>query len=238
MIDGSPDHGSPRPISRDAAGSFVVHARSSSTPLRARALPHSVVIIESDAEQRESLAEMIRQEGFAVWTYESPDAFFAHPCTLAPGCFLLNIQLPGLTGLELQNALATDWPAMPVIFVAAQTDASTVVRAMKAGAVDFLATPFKCDDLLGAVRSAIERSKTLVHLEARNSLLRNRYGLLTRRERDVLSLVVTGFLNRQVGEKLGISEITVKAHRGQIMRKMEAQSLAHLVRMVETIGIW
>jgi FixJ family two-component response regulator len=150
---------------------------------------------------------------------------------------VLDIQLPGLTGLELQKSLVVDRPATPIIFITGQDDTRTVVSAMKAGAIEFLAKPFDDDVLLDAVRAAIVHSETLVAREARKSLLKARHASLTRREREVLPLIVEGFLNREIGEHLGISEITVKAHRGQIMRKMEAESLAELLRMAQVVGV-
>ncbi|WP_233839086.1 response regulator transcription factor [Paraburkholderia sp. ZP32-5] len=204
---------------------------------RAVGAPATVFVVDDDVSIRESVEALIRHEGFDVRSFVSANAFLGYPPTHGPGCLILDIQLPGLTGLELQQSLVIDRPAMPIIFITGQDDTRTVVTAMKAGAVEFLAKPFDDDMLLGAVRAAIARSETLVIRETHKSILKTRYGRLTRRERDVFPLIAEGFLNREIGEQLGISEITVKAHRGQLMRKMEAESFAELLRMAEAVGV-
>lgn len=204
---------------------------------RPASLPPTVFVVDDDIAIRESVEALLRHEGLNVRSFASADAFLSHSHTRGPGCLVLDIQLPGLTGLELQKSLVVDRPATPIIFITGQDDTRTVVSAMKAGAIEFLAKPFDDDVLLDAVRAAIVHSETLVAHEARKSLLKARHASLTRREREVLPLIVEGFLNREIGEHLGISEITVKAHRGQIMRKMEAESLAELLRMAQVVGV-
>ena len=157
--------------------------------------------------------------------------FLARPHTLAPSCLVLDVSLPDLNGLELQGRIAAGRLDMPIIFISGHGDVPITVQAMKAGAVDFLTKPFSHDVLLTTIRAAIERSETWLEHEAEKQLLRDRYVSLSRREQEVMVLVVSGLMNKQVGGKLGISEITVKAHRGQVMRKMKARSLADLVKM-------
>ena len=191
-----------------------------------------IFIVDDDISVRESVESLLRHEGFAVESFVSANSFLEHPMAQGPSCLLLDITLPGLTGLELQKSLAVDRQAMPIIFLTGREDAPTIVQAMKAGAVEFLTKPFRDDALLDAIRDAIERSEVLVRRERRKAASRERYGDLTRREREVLYLITQGLLNREIGDELGISEITVKAHRGQVMRKMEAESLAELIHMV------
>lgn len=191
-----------------------------------------VFIVDDDISVRESVESLLRHEGFEVESFVSASAFLEHPIPPGPSCILLDIALPGLTGLELQKSLAVERQAMPIIFITGREDAPTIVQAMKAGAVEFLTKPFRDDALLDAIRAAIERSEVLVLRERRKAAIRQRYNDLTRREREVLSLITQGLLNREIGDELGISEITVKAHRGQVMRKMEAESLAELIHMV------
>jgi FixJ family two-component response regulator len=192
----------------------------------------TVFIVDDDISVRESVESLLRHEGFTVASFVSAGSFLEHPEVPGPSCLLLDIALPGLTGLELQKSLAVERQAMPIIFITGREDAPTIVQAMKAGAVEFLTKPFRDDTLLDAIRAAIERSEVLVLRERRKAAIRGRYGDLTRREREVLSLITQGLLNREIGDELGISEITVKAHRGQVMRKMEAESLAELIHMV------
>ncbi len=179
---------------------------------------------------RESLELLIRSAGWRVETFTSATDFLAHPRTNVPCCLVLDVSLPDLNGLELQQRL-DDRRELPIVFITGHGDIPMSVRAMKAGATEFLTKPFKDDALLNAIRSAIERSSAALNREAEFLGLRESYGALSRREREVMGLVVSGLLNKQVGGELGISEITVKAHRGKVMRKMKAGSVADLVKM-------
>jgi len=176
---------------------------------------------------------------FAGWppeTFASAEEFLAHPRVLTPNCLVLDVSLPDLNGLDLQKLVA-DRIEMPIIFITGYGDVPMTVRAMKAGAVEFLTKPLAEEALLGAIRHAIERSQTALGNEAKMQALRGRYASLTPREREVLALVVSGLLNKQVGFELGISEITVKGHRGKMMQKMNADSLADLVRMAAELPL-
>ncbi len=195
-----------------------------------------VFVVDDDLSVRESLEGLIRTAGWRPETFASAQEFLSRPRATVPCCLVLDVTLPGLTGLELQQQLA-ERTEMPIIFITGHGDVPTSVRAMKAGAVEFLTKPFKDDVLLDAIRSAIERSRVALSLDSEVRALRTRYESLTPRERDVMVLVVAGLLNKQVGGQLGISEITVKAHRGQVMRKMKADSLPDLVTMAARLGI-
>lgn len=190
----------------------------------------TVFVVDDDVSVRESLELLIGTGGWRSVTFESAQDFLAHPRHAEACCLILDVALPGLNGLELQEQLRerTD---MPIIFITGNGDVRTTVRAMKAGAVEFLTKPFSDDILLDTIQQCIERSRAVLDKEAEMRVLRERYLSLTPREREVMTLVVTGLLNKQVGAELGISEITVKAHRGQLMRKMQADSLAGLVTM-------
>jgi FixJ family two-component response regulator len=195
-----------------------------------------VFVVDDDLSVRESLEGLIRTAGWRPETFASAQEFLSRPRATVPCCLVLDVTLPGLTGLELQQQLA-ERTEMPIIFITGHGDVPTSVRAMKAGAIEFLTKPFKDDVLLDAIRSAIERSRVALSLDSEVRALRTRYESLTPRERDVMVLVVAGLLNKQVGGQLGISEITVKAHRGQVMRKMKADSLPDLVTMAARLGI-
>jgi len=202
--------------------------------------PHAapiVFVVDDDISVRESLELLIRSEGWQPETFASAQEFLAHPRMLVPSCLVLDVSLPGLNGLDLQKRVAVERIDMPIIFITGHGNVPMTVQAMKAGAVEFLTKPFSDDVLLGAIRNAMERSQTALGREAEMRALRDRYTSLTRREREVMALVTSGLLNKQVGGELGISEITVKAHRGQAMQKMKADSLAHLVKMAARLGL-
>ena len=190
-----------------------------------------VFIVDDDISVRESLELLISSSGWQPETFASAQEFLSRPPALAPSCLILDVNLPDLNGLDLQKRVAADRSDMPIIFITGYGDVPMTVRAMKAGAVEFLTKPFSDDVLLSAIRQAIERSQSALDREADIRALRDRYASLSRREREVMALVVSGLLNKQIGGELGISEITVKAHRGQVMRKMQAGSLADLVNM-------
>jgi FixJ family two-component response regulator len=196
-----------------------------------------VFVVDDDISVRESLELLIRSEGWQPETFASAQEFLAHPRKLAPSCLVLDVSLPGLNGLDLQKRVAVERIEMPIIFITGHGNVPMTVQAMKAGAVEFLTKPFSGDVLLSAIRNAIERSLTALGHEAEMRALRDCYASLTRREREVMALVASGLLNKQVGGELGISEITVKAHRGQAMQKMKADSLADLVKMAARLGL-
>ena len=190
-----------------------------------------VFVVDDDVSVRESLELLIRCEGWQPATFASAQEFLACPRVLVPSCLVLDVSLPGLNGLDLQKRVAVERTDMPIIFITGHGDVPMTVQAMKAGAVEFLTKPFNDDVLLSAIRAALERSRVALSLEAEMRVLRDRYASLSQRERQVMALVVSGLLNKQVGGELGISEITVKAHRGKVMQKMKADSLADLVKM-------
>src|ERR1700729_4268686 len=196
-----------------------------------------VFVVDDDVSVRESLELLIRCEGWEPQTFASAQEFLAHPRTMVPSCLVLDISLPGLSGLDLQKQVAVDRSEMPIIFITGYGDVPKTVQAMKAGAVEFLTKPFSDDVLLSAIRQAVERSETTLGQAAEMRILRDRYASLTSREREVMALVVSGLLNKQVGAELGISEITVKAHRGNMMRKMKANSFADLVNMAARLRL-
>ena len=190
-----------------------------------------VFVVDDDISVRESLELLVRCEGWEAETYASAQEFLARSRPRVPSCLVLDVSLPGLNGLDLQRRLAVERTDMPIMFITGYGDVPTSVRAMKAGAVEFLMKPFQHSVLLGAIRESLDRSRLALAREMELRTLWNRYASLTRRERQVMALVVSGLLNKQVGGELGISEITVKAHRGQVMQKMQAQSLPDLVRI-------
>jgi FixJ family two-component response regulator len=195
-----------------------------------------VFVVDDDPSVREALESLIIQGGWKSEVFESAQAFLEHPRALVPSCLVLDVTLPGLSGLELQALIAGDRIDMPIIFITGHADVPMTVKAMKAGAVEFLAKPVAEQVLIAAIDSAIACSRVALEKESEMQALRNRYAKLTPRERDVMTLVVRGLLNKQVGGDLGMAEITVKAHRGQVMRKMSAASFADLVNMAARLG--
>ena len=196
-----------------------------------------VFVVDDDVSVRESLELLI---GFAGWqpeTFSSAEEFLTRPRPLVPSCLVLDVSLPDLNGLELQKLIAPDRIDMPIIFITGHSDVRMTVRAMKLGAVEFLTKPIDDDALLTAIRHALERSSAALGDEREIAALRGCHASLTPREREVMKLVVSGMLNKQVGLKLGISEITVKAHRGKMMQKMKADSLADLVKIAVRLGL-
>jgi FixJ family two-component response regulator len=208
-------------------------ARSPGTSFR----PPVVFVVDDDISVRESLELLICYAGWSCETFASAAAFLARPRLAAPSCLVLDVNLPDLSGLDLQQRLAPDRVDMPIIFITGHGDVPMTVRAMKAGAVEFLTKPFDGDVLLTAIRHAIDRSSNAIGRDEELKVLAESYGSLSHRERQVMALVVTGHMNKQVGAELGISEITVKAHRGRVMRKMRANSLAQLVSIGALLGL-
>jgi FixJ family two-component response regulator len=203
-----------------------------------RSCPRSTVcVVDDDDSVRESLEQLIHNAGWAAETYTSAEEFLARKQAAVPGCLILDISLPGLDGLELQRRLGRSATPIPIIFIAEYADVPMTVRAMKAGAVEFLIKPLSERALLSAIHEALARSYAACAHETDIRSLRDRYAALSARERDVMILVVAGLLNKQVGGQLGISEVTVKAHRGKMMRKMQAASFADLVQMAVMLDV-
>jgi FixJ family two-component response regulator len=196
-----------------------------------------VFVVDDDVSVRESLELLIKFAGWQPETFASAEEFLSHPRTTTPSCLVLDVSLPDLNGLELQKLIGSERIDMPIIFITGHGDVPMTVQAMKAGAVEFLIKPFDDEVLLSAIRHAIKHSAAVLEDQAEITTLRSSYESLTPRERDILLLVVGGMLNKQIGVKLGISEITVKAHRGKVMQKMKADSLADLVKTAVRLGL-
>lgn len=218
-------------MSSTSAHSHAVGVRSMSSDIPV------VFIVDDDISVRESLELLVRTENWKPETFASAQEFLDHPRAPVPSCLVLDLSLPGLNGLELQKRLALERTEVPIIFITGYGDIPKTVQAMKAGAVEFLTKPLNNDVLVSAIGKALERNRLALAQNGEMQELRVRYASLTSREQQVMALVVSGLLNKQVGGELGISEITVKAHRGQVMQKMKADSLAALVKMAAKLHI-
>jgi FixJ family two-component response regulator len=196
-----------------------------------------VFVVDDDASVRKSLSRLISEAGYTVQTFASAREFLARPPSAGPSCVVLDVRMPGLNGLDLQHTLASAAHEIPIIFITGHGDISMSVKAMKAGAVDFLTKPFAGKELLGAIERAVAKDTRDIRAEARTDEIRERVKLLTPRESQVFALVVTGMLNKQIAAELGVGEKTIKVHRARVMDKMRAGSLAELVRLADAVGI-
>jgi FixJ family two-component response regulator len=199
--------------------------------------PATVIVVDDDLAVREALESLLRSVGLRVVLYGSVQDFLAAKPPQGPSCLVLDVRLPGQSGLDLQDELSRSAIGLPIIFITGHGDIPMSVRAMKAGAVEFLSKPFRDQDLLDAIQVGIERDRLRRQQDAVHDALKAKFEALTPREKQVLSLVVTGKLNKQIAGEIGVSEITVKVHRGQVMRKMDARSLADLVWMAGSLGL-
>lgn len=221
--------------SLSAHASFVPTARA--RPIAMSDTTPTITIVDDDISIREALEPMLRLAGWNVVSFDSACTLLEHGTAQGPGCLLLDVNLPDLNGLDVQERMARERPELPIIFLTGYGDVPMSVRAMKAGAAEFLTKPFDHDVLVAAVERAIEHSRGLMEARAQLQAVRARYDSLSKREREVMHLIVAGLLNKQVGGELNISEITVKAHRGRLMEKMKAASFADLVKMSERLGL-
>jgi FixJ family two-component response regulator len=218
----------------------MINAYAAGSELTMSSMTHTepiVFVVDDDVSIRESLEHLFRCEGWHAETFASASEFLAAPRPSVPSCLVLDVSMPGLNGLELQKRVANDRPGMPIVFITAHGNIPMSVKAMKAGAVEFLTKPFTEEVLLAAIRQALERSRNVLSSEKKIQALQDDYGALSHREQEVMALVVTGMLNKQVAGELGISEKTVKAHRGQVMQKMKAGSFADLVNMAAALRL-
>ena len=197
----------------------------------------TVFVIDDDPSVRRALERQLRTAGFRVETFESAQDYVARAPQAAIACIVTDVRMPGMSGLDLQASLARAGRELPMVFITGHGDIPTSVRAMKGGAVNFLPKPFSEREILAAVAEALERSAAIEQERRETGSLRARYEALTAREREVLALVATGLLNKVIADRLGIQETTIKVHRGRVMEKMEAASLADLVRMSERLGL-
>jgi FixJ family two-component response regulator len=218
-------------------GTPPIHAAANTSSSSEADRTPIVFVIDDDVSVRKSLVDLIRISGWRAEAFGSAAEFLERPYAPTPSCVVLDLRLPDLSGLELQRRIAADRSEMPVIFLTGYSDVPIAVQAMKAGAIEFLMKPYDDEEILTAIGHALEASRSRLEHEAELLALRKRHESLSGREQEVMALVVTGLLNKQVGFELGISEITVKAHRGKVMRKMAANSLADLITMATRLGL-